>query len=871
MAVTNQNTRALTDADREAVEAMLLAFEQSWGDGALARFAAGLPPEEPVRFAALVEAVKVDLERSWRAGRRPEVEEYLRAYPELGTTAEAPADLLQAEFEARRAAGDTLPLSALLARFPDRAAELRRLVGPEVSTVETPNLGAAGSTATAAGPLGDAAQALPEQVGPYRVIRRLGGGGMGSVYLVHDTRLDRAVALKVPRLSGLGPGAAERFRREGRAAAALRHPNICPVYDVGDVGGTPYLAMAYLEGQTLSERARAERLPAAEAATIARKLARALAVAHKAGVIHRDLKPANIMVGPDGEPVVMDFGLARLGDGEADRLTGTGDVLGTPAYMAPEQVDRAAGPVGPATDVYGLGAVLYELLTGRPPFTGTLSETLWQIGCREPQRPSALRPDLDPQLEAIVMKAMAKRIDDRYPTMNAFAGALDDYLSAPAAPVNRVARHLPVADTVVEPVAPARPAAPRPRRFRSRLAGVTAAVLLAGAAGVLILSGQRDGKTREEPPAPQPKDEPVTKPKDERVTKPMGKPKYRAFIGPTEGSGWYGTRFWVVSPDDRTLAYADRNSETVELWDAETGKKLASLPGHSRDVRRMAFSPDGKKLAVASHKQIKVWDVKAAKELFTSLEHEYAADVLAFSSPDGKKLISIDDDGKAVAVDADTGQTLQTSKVKRPGDGMIRWSPDRKTFAVLRGPSNNNTLYDMATLEEKKSDFGGIVEDGMFTPDGKRIVVADHEDVKSFNLETGKTEPVHKLHTNDIKDLMVSPDGKLVATSGNDKVVIVWDLEAKAVRTKITGLAGPVRVVFSPDGNTLLTYAVPGISGKESRSLQRFDVASGKELSAVGDHKAGVFKAFFCQGGKTLAVQDMDGKVTLYDTSGETK
>jgi WD40 repeat protein/predicted Ser/Thr protein kinase len=870
MAVTNPNTQALSDADREAVEAMLLSFEQSWQEGALAGFAARLPEAGPVRFAALVEAVKVDLERSWQAGRRPEVEEYLRAYPELGTPADTPTDLLQAELEARRAAGDTLPLSALLARFPDRAAELRRLVGTDVSTVETPNLGAAASTATPFGPVGEAPQPLPEQVGPYRVVRRLGGGGMGSVYLAQDTRLDRPVALKVPRLSGLGPGAAERFRREGRAAAALRHPNICPVFDVGEVGGTPFLAMAYLDGQTLAERVKAGRLPAAEAATLARKLARALAVAHKAGVIHRDLKPANIMVGPDGEPVVMDFGLARLGDGEADRLTGTGDVLGTPAYMAPEQVDRTAGPVGPATDVYGLGAVLYELLTGRPPFTGTLSETLWQIGCRDPERPSALRPDLDPQLEEIVMKAMAKRPTDRYPAMDAFAGALDDYLAAPTALVNRVARHLPAAPPPV-----AEPASRRPRRGRWRMAVVAGVLLLAGAGAVLILSGQRRGNTggppngdhQETKAAAGAGDEPV---EDRATPQPMGEPKYRVTIGPTERSGWYGTRFWVVSSDDHTLAYADRNSETVELWDAKTGKKVASLPGHSRDVARMAFSPDGKRLAVASLRQIKVWDVKAAKELFTSLEHERPVEVLGFSA-NGKRLVSLDSRGKAVATDADTGQTLQTAEVKSPGDGMVRWSPDKKTFAVLRGPLNNNTLYDMATLEVKKSDFGGIVEDGMFTPDGKRIVVAENEDVKIFNLETGKTEAVHKLHTNTIKDLMVSPDGKLVATSGNDKVVIVWDLEAKAVRTKITGLAGPVRVVFSPDGNTLLTYAVPGISGKESRSLQRFDVASGKELSAVGDHEAGVFKAFFCQGGRTLAVQDMDGKVALYDVARETK
>jgi hypothetical protein len=545
MAVTNPTTRALTDSDRQVVEGLLVEFERAWDDGALARFAAGLPPAGPVRFAALAEAIKVDLERSWRAGRRPVVEDYLRTYPELGGPTDAPADLLEAELEARRSAGETVPLTALVARFPDRAAELRRLAGlDQTSTVDAPT-GSGGSTE----PIGEEGPPLPEQVGPYRVVRRLGRGGMGAVYLAHDTRLDRPVALKVPRLRGLEPAAVERFRREGRAAAALRHPNICPVYDVGEVNGAPYLAMAYLEGQTLADRLRAGLLPPAEAASVARKLAAALAAAHAKGVIHRDLKPANIMVTPDGEPVVMDFGLARLGDADAERLTGTGDVFGTPAYMAPEQVDRTAGPVGPATDVYGLGAVLYELLTGRPPFTGTLSETLWQIGCREPERPTTLRPDLDPRLEAIVMKAMAKRPTERYLTMDAFATTLDDYLAAPPAPVNRVARHL-AADTVVEPAV----AAPAPRRTGARrwwIAGAVAAVLLAGTAIVLTIGGPRDRKTGTGG------DDQVNKTggdqaaktgdgradKSDRARPPrklLAEPKLRAVIGPTGHQGWYG-------------------------------------------------------------------------------------------------------------------------------------------------------------------------------------------------------------------------------------------------------------------------------------------------------------------------------------------
>jgi serine/threonine protein kinase/WD40 repeat protein len=863
MAVTNSMTRDLTDADREAVEGLLMAFEQSWDAGALTAFVARLPPTGAVRFAALVEAVKVDLERSWQAGRRPEVEDYVRTFPELGPAAEAPTDLLQAEFEARRAAGDTLPLSALASRFPGRTEELRRLVGAESSTVETPNLGAAASTGLAAPGTGEA-EALPEAVGPYRVVRRLGRGGMGAVYLAHDTRLGRPVALKVPRLAGLGADAVERFRREGRAAAALRHPNICPVYDVGEVNGAPFLAMAYVEGQTLAERARAGPLAPAEAAALVGTLARALAVAHKAGVVHRDLKPANVMVGPDGQPVVMDFGLARLGDGEADRLTGTGDVLGTPAYMAPEQVDRAAGPVGPATDVYGLGAVLYELLTGRPPFTGTLSETLWQIGCREPERPTTLCPDLDPRLEAITMKAMAKRPTDRYPTMDVFAGALDEYLAsttARPAPVNRVARHLPVADTVVEP-------APRRPRSRRRWAVAAAAVLVVGTAGALIFGGRRGG----DGPPPKGGDRPTTPVDSSRdksgegrsSIKLLAEPKFRATIGPTERSGWVGTRFWELAPDGHTLAYADRNSETVELWDAETPKKVATLPGHSRDVSEVAFSPDSRRVAVGSYKQVKVWDVRAAKQLYTILDHETRLTAVAFSA-DGKELFSVSRDGTALTTDADTGKVQKTGKVRT--GSRLRFSPDRKTFALL-GESPME-MYETATWKKKETahDFSGYLQNARFTPDSKRLLAGPGEKVALYDLETNKVEPVHKLHTYYISSVDLSPDGNLVASGAQspDKSVILWDLRAKKVRAQFPGFAvkpnGKLWVRFSPDGGTLLAW----VDG--SRSVRRFDVATGKELSPVGDFKAGIDNVFYCRDGKTLAILDDDGKLALHDVA----
>jgi predicted Ser/Thr protein kinase len=266
--------------------------------------------------------------------------------------------------------------------------------------------------------------------GRYRVVRRLGRGGMGSVYLAHDIELDRPVALKVPHVRPEdGPDFLERFRREARAAAQLAHPNICRVYDVGQVGGVPFLTMDFVEGRPLSDLV-AGPMAGPGAARLVRTLALALGAAHARGVIHRDLKPSNVMIREDGTPILMDFGLARR-DGDA-RLTASGAALGTPAYMPPEQVRGDAHADGPRSDVYSLGVILYELLAGRRPFEGPPLSVLALVLTQDPPPPSAYRPGLDPRLAAICLKAMAKDPAARYASMGELAAALADALGAPA-------------------------------------------------------------------------------------------------------------------------------------------------------------------------------------------------------------------------------------------------------------------------------------------------------------------------------------------------------------------------------------------------------------------------------------------------------
>ncbi len=423
--------RTLSEREREIVEALLAEFGRAWHEKLLLSYVRKLPPAgSPLRRVALVELVKLDLRRQWAAGRHLRLEAYLSALPELGTPETVSSELILAEYEARRQGGKPATLTRLAERFPRQAEELRRLAassppaGAGQASVQT-----GGPPDTAHGGRPAAEPSLPEQFGRYRILTKLGRGGMGTVYLAHDTQLGRRVALKVPHFTAEHePVARERFYREARAAATLNHPNLCPVYDVGEVGGTHYLTMAYVEGQPLSDLLRGGKpLAPRQAALLVTKLAAALGEAHRHGIVHRDLKPSNVMINERKEPVVMDFGLARC-TAAVEPLTRSGELLGTPAYMAPEQVEGK--PVGPASDVYSLGVILYELLTGRRPFEGTVAEVLGRILTQDPPRPSLHRPGLDPALEAICCKAMAKKPENRYASMGDLAASLTVYLQA---------------------------------------------------------------------------------------------------------------------------------------------------------------------------------------------------------------------------------------------------------------------------------------------------------------------------------------------------------------------------------------------------------------------------------------------------------
>jgi serine/threonine-protein kinase len=273
------------------------------------------------------------------------------------------------------------------------------------------------------------APAAPQLEG-LEVLGVLGQGGMAVVYKARQSQLDRLVAVKVA-LQGAhaGPEERSRFRREAEAIARLQHPNIVEIYEVGETGGYPYVVLELVSGGSLAKVLNGTPLPPRRATELTLDLARAVQHAHQRGILHRDLKPANVLLTEDGTPKITDFGLARRLDVDQGD-TRTGAVLGTPSYMAPEQAEGRVHDLGPAADVYGLGAILYELLTGRPPFKGTtVLETLEQVRALDPVHPRALQPLLPRDLETICLKCLEKEPAHRYPSAEAMADDLQRFLA----------------------------------------------------------------------------------------------------------------------------------------------------------------------------------------------------------------------------------------------------------------------------------------------------------------------------------------------------------------------------------------------------------------------------------------------------------
>jgi hypothetical protein len=669
----------LDDAGWAILAEIVRRFEDRWQSAGAADPADFVPgPRDRLRGPVLVELVKVDQEYRWKRDQPKRVEAYLAEWPELVGKIEVLSDLVRAEWLTRGSLGSPPARDEIEARFPELAG---RIDLPSVlADVERGRATACGPAAMidtpsnrAAQPPGDPAPPLlpvGRRLGRYEIRALVGRGGMGAVYRAFDTWLRREVALKTPHFEpGSDPAILERFLREGRAAAKVWHPNVCAVLDAGEIEGVYYLTMKLVEGESLARRIAHGKLEPREAATLVEKLARGLAAVHAAGMVHRDIKSANVMLEPSGEPLLMDFGLAR--PTEADPLvTAAGALMGTPAFMSPEQA--AGEPIDAQSDVYSLGVVLYHALTGKLPFEGPLPKVLAAIAHSDPPPPRAVCPELDASIEAICTKAMAKRPADRYASANEFAEALGGYLRGE-----------------VQPSAPAPRAAVFPRpRWLTWLAVVLA--VLAG--GILWQMFYR--------PSPPILPRPTI---GQAPLVPIERWIETGATAPAAEIALDGSRLYVA-------ACVEEGSSPVEVYDTASGKRLRTI-AFDGDVyvhKGVAVSGDGRYLFVTHyyHRNLSRIDLEqgdARTELpIRGVPGAAYAQGLTVT-PDGRKLlVTVGGDGRNEDLDNDQISIVDIADGKFSLLAELRL-PDEPIGQKLAVTADGKFAY-LVTLPRKSRD-----------------------------------------------------------------------------------------------------------------------------------------------------------------------
>jgi predicted Zn finger-like uncharacterized protein len=437
---------------------------------------------------------------------------------------------------------------------------------------------------------------LPETFARFVITQRLGSGAFGTVYRATDPVLGREVALKVPQAGLLeSPSAAERFLREARAAAQLRHPNIVTLFETGIDRGDYYIATEFIDGTTLGDAVSEAKIDPRRAAEVAAALAEALQYAHAQGIVHRDVKPANVMLDRNGQPHLMDFGLARFEGASGEKLTQDGTILGTPAYMAPEQAAASGTETTAASDRYSLGATLYELLTGKTPFSGPPEIVIFNLVHRDPPASRSLKPEIPPDLETICLKAMAKLPSHRYRSCQEVTEDLRRWLQE-------------------EPIRARRAATPAKlgRWLRGhRVAAGLAAFVLAGRftlAGWIVACRAR---RLDRPPAvlsetvvvgnPAAPARPVSEAGVEEASPPTNEPNRRVSDGDVPRTHTPRAKLtlkkMVATAAAKAAPKPDPDAKKLDPNPKRPSRfQLTPLKGHYGTVHCVAFSPDGKRI-----------------------------------------------------------------------------------------------------------------------------------------------------------------------------------------------------------------------------------------------------------------------------------